>query len=161
MQVSRGPCNRSRWPERPPGGVAPSGRSEPDRVQPLWISNPCFNIYRSVSATEPDIRLNDALIPSQAPGSGQDASYQWQDFAVDAGVTYYYWLETVALNGSTEIHGPVSATFAGPTAVALGTMDAGPMPVGTTLPASAVILALLLPLLGALSLRRRTVFARE
>ena len=114
-----------------------------------------------MSATEPDIRLNDALIPSQAPGSGQGASYQWQDFAVDAGVTYYYWLETVALNGSTEMHGPVSATFAGPTAVALSAIDAEPMPVGATLPASAVILALLLPLLGALSLRRRTVFARE
>jgi hypothetical protein len=27
-----------------------------------------------------------------------------------AGLTYYYWLERVRLDGATQLHGPVSAT---------------------------------------------------
>ena len=95
------------------------------------------------------------MIPSQAPGSGQGASYQWQDFDVESGASYYYWLETVALSGSTEMHGPVSATFAGPTAVTLNAMSASPVAGSATLPMAATLLALLLLLAGALGGPRR------
>ena len=99
-----------------------------DHVLATWetvseLDNAGFNLYRSTSPVAPDQQLNSTLIPSQAPGSGQGASYQWQDFDVDPGVTYYYWLETVALSGGTEMHGPVSATFSGPTAVTLSGFD--------------------------------------
>lgn len=102
-----------------------------DHILARWttvseVSNAGFNLYRGTSPAGPDQQLNDTLIPSQAPGSGQGASYQWQDYDVDPGVEYYYWLETVALSGGTEMHGPVSAALVGPTAVALKGMTATP-----------------------------------
>ncbi|MCB0200331.1 MAG: hypothetical protein KDI03_09705, partial [Anaerolineae bacterium] len=100
-----------------------------DHILARWetvseIDNAGFNLYRNTSPTAPDQQLNATLIPSLAPGSGQGATYDWQDFDVDPGVTYFYWLETVALDGSTEMHGPVSATFYGPTAVTLNDFEA-------------------------------------
>jgi len=102
-----------------------------DAVQVTWetvseLDNAGFNLYRSQDAAAPGQQLNSALIPSAAPGSGQGASYQWQDLDVQLGNTYFYRLETVALNGATEMHGPVSVTFAGPTAVMLDRVSASP-----------------------------------
>lgn len=53
------------------------------------------------------------------------------------------------------MHGPVSATFAGPTAVTVSDVSAGPVPASATLPMAAALLALLLPLAGALGVQRR------
>ena len=134
--------------------------AQADHILAAWntvseISNAGFNLYRSTSAAGPDQQLNAALIPSQAPGSGQGASYQWQDFDVESGDTYYYWLEAVALSGSTEMHGPVSATFAGPTAVTVSAMSASPVPASAALPVAVTLLALLLLLAGGLGMQRR------
>ena len=68
-----------------------------------------FNLYRSQSADGPRIRLNEALMPSQAVGSVGGASYQYTDTKVTGGVTYYYWLEDVEVGGASTIHGLVSA----------------------------------------------------
>ena len=46
------------------------------------------------------------------------------DIDVKLGVTYYYWLEAVAMDGGMQRFGPVSATFEPPTVVVLGTLDA-------------------------------------
>ena len=72
------------------------------------------------------------------------------------GATYYYWLETVALSGGTEMHGPVSVTYVGPTAVTLSDMSASPVAGGAALPIAAALLALLLPL----AVRRRTAIRK-
>ncbi len=68
-------------------------------------------------------QLNSSLIPAQAPGSGQGAAYEWQDDELEAGTTYYYWLEDVDTNGQTTSHGPVSATTNAPTAITVETLE--------------------------------------
>lgn len=81
------------------------------------LDNLGFNVWRGSSPDAPDTQLNASLIPSQAPGSGQGSAYEWEDTEVEAGVTYYYWLEALDVNGLTTRHGPVSATQNIPTAV--------------------------------------------
>jgi hypothetical protein len=80
------------------------------------IDNLGFNLYRADTLTGTQSRLNEALIPSQAPGSPVGAVYDWLDAdGLEAGQTYYYWLEAVSVHGVTTRHGPVSATLsAGP-----------------------------------------------
>ena len=63
-------------------------------------------------------------MPSQAPGSGQGAGYEFQDTDVVAGETYWYWLEDVDLGGVASMHGPVSVVFTVPTAVTLSGLEA-------------------------------------
>ena len=76
----------------------------------------------------PDIRLNAAVIPSQAPGGALGASYVYTDtYALRPGATYFYWLEDVALDGAATRHEPVGVTYAGPTAVTLRSLRAEPV----------------------------------
>ena len=99
-----------------------------DRVAVAWETvseqgNAGFNLYRSDSAAGPQTLL--VYVPSQAPGAGQGFAYGYEDLAVQAGATYWYWLEDVSLSGATTLHGPVSATVQSPTAVRLaGALDA-------------------------------------
>lgn len=86
-----------------------------DHILVAWetaseIDNLGFNLYRATAPGGPLLRLNDVLIPSQAPGSSQGYSYNWQDYAVAGATTYDYWLESVSTLGTTEQFGPVSAT---------------------------------------------------
>ena len=63
-------------------------------------------------------------MPSQGPGSTQGFVYSYQDQAVTAGETYWYWLEDVDLSGVTTLHGPVSVVYTAPTAVTLSGLEA-------------------------------------
>ena len=99
------------------------------QVQITWetvseLNNAGFTLFRGSRADGAD-RTWLAYLPSQSPGSTQGAAYGYQDTAVAAGETYWYWLEAVDLSGLTTLHGPVSATVAGPTAVTLRGLDAG------------------------------------
>lgn len=85
------------------------------------LDNLGFNLYRATSADGEQVKLNSDLIPSQASGSSTGASYEYGDATVEAGTTYFYWLESVDLSGATERFGPVSAELMVPTAVTLGT----------------------------------------
>jgi hypothetical protein len=85
-----------------------------DRFLVAWETasehdNVGFNLYRSTSVGSLGVQLNDALIPSQAPGGDGGASYQFVDTAVQPSQTYYYTLEDVDLNGTRTPHGPVRA----------------------------------------------------
>jgi subtilisin family serine protease len=71
-----------------------------------------FHLYRSESAGGQRIRINGALIPSQAPGSLSGATYQYDDQEVQSGIVYYYWLESIDISGSTAEYGPASARLA-------------------------------------------------
>ena len=73
------------------------------------LDNLGFNIYRAGSPDGELIRLNDRLIPSQAPGSATGASYSFLDETAAAGQTTYYWLEDVDVNGVATKEGPVDA----------------------------------------------------
>lgn len=104
-----------------------------DEVLVQWetvseIDNRGFNLYRGPAADGPWTRLNDWLIPSQAPGSAQGFSYQFHDLEVTPGNTYFYLLESIDLAGTSAQYGPVSATYTGaPTAVGLTALAAQPM----------------------------------
>ncbi|MGB4801886.1 MAG: hypothetical protein WBV59_04465 [Anaerolineae bacterium] len=115
------------------------------------IGNLGFNLWRGTSPNAPDVQLNSTLIPSQAPGSSQGFSYEWLDAAnLVNNTTYYYWLEDVDTAGAVTRHGPISATYAAPTAVHLLDISAAP--------ASPIVLPLVamgLAGLSALTLRRR------
>lgn len=73
------------------------------------INNAGFNLYRSSSADGEYTKLNDSLIPAQG-SSTQGASYEFVDKDVKNRRTYYYKLEDVDLNGTSTMHGPMSAT---------------------------------------------------
>jgi len=72
------------------------------------INNAGFNLYRSSSADGEYTKLNDSLIPAQGL-STQGASYEFVDKDVKNRKTYYYKLEDVDLNGTSTMHGPMSA----------------------------------------------------
>ncbi len=95
-----------------------------DRVRVVWetaseIDNLGFHLYRSTDAAFIGERLTTELIPSAAPGSGQGAIYEWVDTTAVAGVTYYYTLEDLDVNGVGTPHPAVSNTPDVPTAVML------------------------------------------
>ena len=67
-----------------------------------------FNIFRQSSTDQAFEQINNELIPTQQPGSLLGSSYSWIDTDVESGETYYYLLEAVDVNGTTQVHGPVS-----------------------------------------------------
>ncbi len=91
-------------------------------------------------------------VASQAPGSTLSAAYSYEDLAVEAGQTYWYWLEDVDLAGETTLHGPVSATVKAPTAVTLAGFEAA---AGGTASFAGLALAAGLAAAGGLFWRRR------
>lgn len=88
-----------------------------------------FHLWRGTTPITPTERLNGELILSQSPGNGQGAIYEWVDETVVGGVTYYYWLEAVNINGATSRFGPVSATMPPPTAVTIASLSVAATPV--------------------------------
>lgn len=130
-----------------------------DFVRVTWettseLHNLGFNLYRATSPAGPEMQLNAVLIPSQAPGSTASFTYTWQDRAnLVAGQTYHYWLEDVDLGGATTLHGPVSVSYVGPTAVGLDAVQATPT-AAAGLPLAGTLLVLLAGLAGGLAVRR-------
>jgi uncharacterized repeat protein (TIGR01451 family) len=110
------------------------------------LGNQGFNLYRSTDPATPGTQLNETFIPSEAAGSIEGFAYQWQDTAIEAGATYHYWLESVDSYGHATRYGPVSATLATPTAVALNAFSAEPRWSGSGV---AIALAALTALGGA------------
>ncbi len=86
--------------------------------------NAGFNLYRTPSAQAPTAADLLVFVPSQGPGSTQGFAYAYQDQAVTAGETTWYWLADVDLNGAATLHGPVSVVYVGPTAVTLSGLEA-------------------------------------
>lgn len=70
-----------------------------------------FDLYRTATLQESPACLNADLIAAQMPGSPTGARYTWLDRAVQAGTTYWYWLDVVDLEGGTSRIGPVSAVM--------------------------------------------------
>ena len=69
-----------------------------------------FNIYRSDdNVADHAIRINNLMIPA-AGTSSTAQTYRWVDSEVETGHTYYYWLQSVDLNGYSVMHNPISAT---------------------------------------------------
>lgn len=77
------------------------------------IDNLGFHLYRSESGQPGSYytRLNEHLIPSQAPGGSTGAFYEWVDPDVVPGQTYHYLLEDIDSSGQVTAHGPVEGTL--------------------------------------------------
>lgn len=68
-----------------------------------------FNILRAESPDGPFQRLNASLIPpAEDPLAGGE--YEYVDFQVEAGKTYYYQLQDLNAAGSASLHGPIEAS---------------------------------------------------
>ncbi len=69
-----------------------------------------FNVFRNSRNEEINAELvNSSIIRSNNVASGSE--YNFCDIDVDHSSTYYYWLESVSLNGSSNIYGPVCVTI--------------------------------------------------
>ncbi len=66
-----------------------------------------FNIYRSETPTEPGVQVNTELIPA-SEDSQTGGDYKYTDKNVEPGKMYYYFLEDVSSDGTTNINGPVT-----------------------------------------------------
>lgn len=106
-----------------------------------------FHLYRAESETGTQQRLTDGLIPAMGGPAG--GSYEYNDGTALAGTTYYYWLEALNTDGSSQRFGPVSATPMIPTAIILTESAA------TTPPAWPFILLAGISLAGAMTIARR------
>ena len=116
------------------------------------VGNAGFNLYRA--ASQDGERTLLISVPSQAPGSTSGASYRYEDAAVVAGQTYWYWLEDIDLSGATALHGPVSVVFQAPTAVTLSGLTANGAAAGLALAWPAAVAGLAVVLAAGYGLRR-------
>lgn len=110
----------------------------PDSIRVEWGSVSEFdtlgyNLYR---ATVPDpgqaVKLNAAMIPGH-PGSQLGYPYTYLDsYALVNGLTYYYWVEDIDINGLPTLHTDMmaQATYLGPSATST------PTPTPTATPTS-------------------------
>ena len=103
--------------------------SRVDHVLVTWktareVNNQGFNLWRGSAAGASSQQLNSSLIMSQVSGQASSANYEFRDYDVATGQTYYYWLESVDIHGATQLYGPMSATFQAPTAVSLSQLQA-------------------------------------
>jgi len=71
------------------------------------VDNLGFNLYRSSSPIGMRYKLNGNLIPSSVLGSTIGAKYAYWDNELLVTGTYYYWLESIDLDGSLQLYGPV------------------------------------------------------
>ena len=87
-----------------------------------------FNLYRAGSASGPFVQINQVLIPAaNDPITG--GSYVFTDTNVVAGVSYYYQLEDVDLNGTrTRYEKLIMVTASAPGTNVLGV----PIPIALT-----------------------------
>ena len=87
---------------------------EPDGILVSWgtvseVNNSGFYLYRSTTTSKPFEPMT-TFIPSQAPGSGEGATYEFFDANVQSGMKYFYWLESVDFEDrAVDAYGPAEA----------------------------------------------------
>ena len=87
-------------------------------VQLQWVTQSetnmiGYNVYRNLlDNLESSHQLNLSIIP--AHNSTTEQSYIFTDEEVETGKTYYYWLESMDLDGTNEYFGPASITIENP-----------------------------------------------
>ncbi|MBM4399093.1 MAG: T9SS type A sorting domain-containing protein [Candidatus Cloacimonetes bacterium] len=114
-------------------------------VQLNWIvqsetNHMGYNIHRSNFVTgESLVQINDGIIESGS-ALGTQITYTYRDEEVEPYTIYYYWLESVDLNGSSQMFGPKMVTVGNidtppplqPIIVETALLDAYPNPFGST-----------------------------
>lgn len=112
-----------------------------DSIKVYWetaseVNMSVFYVLRSLSEAGTYSRISN-FIPAEGDFGG--AMYEYIDDNVQAGTTYYYKLEAVETNGSSEFHGPVSARIPlpGENATPTPTPTPSPTPTSTPVPTTA------------------------
>jgi hypothetical protein len=73
-----------------------------------------YNIFRNESKDlENAVKINAQLI-DKGTAVGTQISYFYTDFEVYTNMMYYYWLESVALDGTSQFYGPLTVTIGDP-----------------------------------------------
>ncbi|HOH46923.1 MAG TPA: FlgD immunoglobulin-like domain containing protein [Candidatus Cloacimonadota bacterium] len=83
-----------------------------NKVRLRWISQSetaltGYLIYRSTTENLQDAILISSLI--EPTNSSQTSYYNFDDSTVQPGTTYYYWLQSLDLDGGNQYHGPIRA----------------------------------------------------
>ena len=86
------------------------------------IENLGFNIYRSLDPNTGFVKINKYLLAGLGT-SALGSSYEYTDYDVEPGTTYFYTLEDVEYGGKTKSHGPVSAIALSSTGVVTNPVD--------------------------------------
>lgn len=88
-------------------------------VQLTWIvqsetNHLGYNVLRNgTDALSSAVKVNNGFI-SSGSSQGTQITYGFRDDEVDPNSTYYYWLESVDLDGATHFFGPVSVVVGNP-----------------------------------------------
>lgn len=71
-----------------------------------------FHLYRAEKADAFPQRVTREIIPSAADAL-TGGEYQYQDTGLQAGKSYFYWLEDVSAEGASKRHGPIEVVAQG------------------------------------------------
>jgi hypothetical protein len=88
------------------------------QVNIAWIvetetENAGYNLLRNeVRQLVTAQKINDGLIDAGSE-FGTQIQYSYTDMEVDEGATFFYWLESVSLNGESEFFGPITVAVSG------------------------------------------------
>jgi hypothetical protein len=105
-------------PEQPPAGesesapVGPAAAAEEPIFNRLkWstaseVDNFGFDIYRSTSEEGPFERITGQPLPG-AGTVDEPRYYEYRDEAIEPGVTYYYYVESISVDGIRETFSPI------------------------------------------------------
>ena len=120
---SGGPTNATtapevKTPERAPAGEAGPAPADPEAAadEPIFnrlkwstaseVDNFGFDIYRSTSEEGPFDRITGQPIPG-AGTVDEPTYYEYRDEAIEPGVMYYYYVESISVDGIREIFSPI------------------------------------------------------
>ncbi len=114
--ATRGEVDFTDWQGSPTAVVLSSFTATADdsKVTIQWtteseINTAGFNVYRSKEENSGYVKLNDSLIPgSDDSTTGQ--TYSFIDKSAANGITYYYKLEEIELDGVKNTYGQISVT---------------------------------------------------
>jgi hypothetical protein len=109
---------RSTYTQQAPSAVTVSyleATAQGHTIQVDWetyseVDIASFNLYRSTAANGAG-RARIYSTPASYPGEMTGSSYQFSDTDVQSYLTYYYWLEVVKRDGSTEFMDPTPASL--------------------------------------------------
>ena len=74
-----------------------------------------YNILRAEKKDLAAAQRINAQIIDEGIATGTQISYTYTDFEAYTNMVYYYWLESVALEGSSEFYGPITVIIGDPT----------------------------------------------
>jgi hypothetical protein len=108
---AEGPASKGSAAPSPSPSAAASPQASGPKLTLKWstaseVDNYGFFVLRSDSQDGPFSPRNEKIIPG-AGNSETPSRYVWEDHAVEPGKTYYYYLESISIQGVKEKFSPV------------------------------------------------------